>query len=107
MRLSRQRSATVDGEVIEVIEHKEESHFHNFENFDYERANKAFSDKEGCRVKGHFFVNKVPGNFHISCHAFSGVLNKVFNDNKLTTIDLSHKINHLSFGERTDIQRIQ
>ena len=27
-------------------------------------------DKEGCNIEGVLIINKVPGNFHISSHAF-------------------------------------
>ncbi|KAA8492776.1 Endoplasmic reticulum-Golgi intermediate compartment protein 3 [Porphyridium purpureum] len=57
---------------------------------------------EGCRIEGYIEVAKVAGNFHISPgHTFS------FNGRHLHDmsaflqrgIDLSHTINHLSFGE--------
>ena len=31
---------------------------------------KAMDDQEGCRVEGTIIINKVPGNFHLSTHAF-------------------------------------
>ncbi len=38
---------------------------------DFNRVVKAFKDKEGCILKGFMLINKVPGNFHLSSHAFS------------------------------------
>jgi Endoplasmic reticulum vesicle transporter len=50
---------------------------------------------------GFVIVNKVPGNFHISAHPFQHVLPKVLVYAGISTLDLSHKINHLSFGDQT------
>jgi hypothetical protein len=59
---------------------------------------------EGCMLFGHFSVNKVAGNFHVAIgesainpqgahiHRFTRTGTKHF--------DVSHKINHLSFGKR-------
>jgi hypothetical protein len=35
---------------------------------------KALDEKEGCRVEGTVVINKVPGNFHISSHAYGQVV---------------------------------
>jgi hypothetical protein len=63
-------------------------------------------DKEGCRLKGNIKVNKVPGNFHISSHAFHDRVHAVVG-NDIGKLDFSHEIVHLSFGENHDIQTIQ
>lgn len=56
---------------------------------------------------GSIEVNKVPGNFHISSHAYHGILNQIFRDNNVNTIDVSHKIHHISFGEDKDLKEIK
>ena len=35
-----------------------------------EELKKALNDKEGCRLKGSISVLRLPGNFHVSSHAF-------------------------------------
>ena len=55
------------------------------------------------QIKRIFFVNKVPGNFHISSHAFAPTIQKLAIENKLD-IDLNHKINYLSFGDDEEIK---
>jgi len=45
----------------------------------------------GCMVSGHVLVNRVPGNFHIEARS------KLHNLNPTMT-NLSHVVNHLSFG---------
>lgn len=61
---------------------------------------------EGCQVFGHFFVNKVPGNFHISAHAYGSVIQRLASEGYFR-FDLSHTINHLSFGDEKEIQNIK
>ena len=73
---------------------------------DYEMVKSEINNKEGCRIRGYFFVNKVPGNFHISSHAFSPIISKLFADG-YTGFDVSHKITHLSFGEDKDLKVIK
>jgi len=53
---------------------------------------------EGCSVYGSLQVSKVAGNFHFSMHAQDfHVLTHVFSHRD--SINVSHTINHLSFGE--------
>uniref|UniRef100_A0A7S1EQ52 Thioredoxin domain-containing protein n=1 Tax=Timspurckia oligopyrenoides TaxID=708627 RepID=A0A7S1EQ52_9RHOD len=47
---------------------------------------------EGCRIVGDLNVSRVPGNFHVIAHG------RVFDLNPRDT-NMSHRINHFSFGE--------
>jgi len=49
----------------------------------------------GCQVSGHLMVNRVPGNFHIEAKSKNHNLNAAMTN-------LSHSVNHLSFGEPVD-----
>jgi hypothetical protein len=49
----------------------------------------------GCQVSGHLMVNRVPGNFHIEAKSKNHNLNAAMTN-------LSHTVNHLSFGEPVD-----
>ena len=62
---------------------------------------KEIDDSEGCQVFGYFFVKKVPGNFHISAHAYGRIVQQLASMG-LFKFDLSHTIHHLSFGEMND-----
>ena len=42
--------------------------------FNMPKALNAFKNKEGCNLSGTMLLNKVPGNFHISSHAYNNVL---------------------------------
>ena len=44
----------------------------------------------GCRFEGHFKVNRVPGNFHVSTHSA---------DRQPAVIDMAHVIHSLTFGD--------
>jgi len=91
-----------DGKSIQEIKHADGD-----TSFSMERAKKALEDGESCQVFGFFEVNKVPGNFHISSHAYQNIIPAFMNQNKLTTIDLSHQINHISFGDDSDLKQIK
>jgi len=49
----------------------------------------------GCQLSGVLLVNRVPGNFHLEARSKHHNLNA-----KMT--NLTHRVNHLSFGERVD-----
>lgn len=63
--------------------------------------------KAGCNFVGNFEVLKVPGNFHISTHAHSDVVQRVASERKGFYLDFTHKINHLSFGDEAKNHEIQ
>jgi thiol-disulfide isomerase/thioredoxin len=52
-------------------------------------------DHPGCQVSGQLLVNRVPGNFHIEAKSVNHELNAAMTN-------LSHIVNHLSFGEWVD-----
>ncbi|CAG9313644.1 unnamed protein product [Blepharisma stoltei] len=94
-----------DGKFIEEEdlfekEHKEES------GVNLQEIKKQLDNKEGCQLIGHILVNKVPGNFHVSSHAFHNQMHSIIiGDN--SKLDLSHVINHLSFGSNKDLEFIK
>ena len=71
----------------------------------YDETVKALGDMEGCLVEGTVIINKVPGNFHLSTHAFGQVIQKLYMMGH--RLDFTHTINHLSFGNDTQMQQIQ
>jgi len=70
----------------------------------YDDTVKALEDKEGCKFSGFVFINKVPGNFHISGHHYPEAMHRVFMEGN--QIDFTHKINHLSFGDLKDAEAV-
>ena len=62
-------------------------------------------DKEGCQLEGEVKLHKVPGNFHISSHDVPQVAISLARE--AFKLDYSHKINHLSFGKKTDQAHIK
>jgi len=50
-----------------------------------------------CQISGHLMVNRVPGNFHIEAKSKNHNLNAAMTN-------LTHVVNHLSFGEPMDEQ---
>lgn len=62
-------------------------------------------NNEGCKLSGFVFINKVPGNFHISGHHYPGAVERLYMTGH--KLDFTHKINHLSFGDLGDIDHIE
>lgn len=61
--------------------------------------------KEGCRLIGDIEINRVPGNFHISTHAFNDILMTLMHEGYIP--DFSFKIGHISFGKKQDFELIK
>ncbi|GIY18235.1 endoplasmic reticulum-Golgi intermediate compartment protein 1 [Caerostris extrusa] len=53
--------------------------------------------QEGCRFEGRFYINKVPGNFHVSTHSASS---------QPESIDMAHIIHEVSFGTRMPFEEL-
>jgi len=71
----------------------------------YENTVKGLKNNEGCKMSGFVWINKVPGNFHISGHHYPDAVQKLYMAGY--KLDFSHKINHLSFGNLKDIEHIK
>ena len=65
---------------------------------DYELVKKQINNKEGCKLKGTFFLDAVPGNVIISSKSFSPTIERLRRDN-LDNTNVGHIINQLYFGE--------
>jgi endoplasmic reticulum-Golgi intermediate compartment protein 3 len=70
-----------------------------------ERKYGALPDEFGCRVRGTIRVNKMEGNFHIAAGSSHGQQHQDHshhihhvNRSTINSFDISHHINHLSFG---------
>ena len=99
----------ISNELMEANKNGVNDHDHDDEHFDpvqYEKAKNNIKNNEGCNIKGYIVVNKVPGNFHISSHAYGSLIQRLASEG-FFTFDVSHKINHLSFGEDKDIKYIK
>ena len=69
-----------------------------------DKIKRELKEEQGCRIEGFIDVVRVPGNFHISHHAFRDILQALERDG--IKLDNSFKINHLSFGQKTDMESI-
>jgi hypothetical protein len=56
-------------------------------------------------VEGTIVINKVPGNFHISTHAYSQMVQRLYMSGR--HLDFSHDIHFLQFGEETHYNSIK
>eukprot|EP00744_Colponema_vietnamica_P003898 GILI01005909.1.p1 GENE.GILI01005909.1~~GILI01005909.1.p1 ORF type:complete len:336 (+),score=86.99 GILI01005909.1:52-1059(+) len=93
------RRLTKDGVIISEEENTSGDHHHmDFSEETIQEMREAIKRGEQCQLHGHLLVNKVPGNFHVSCHAKGAVLHRIFDN--IEGVDMSHRINHLSFGDQ-------
>lgn len=44
-----------------------------------EKLIQDFAGNKGCRMKGWFEIDRVPGNFHFSCHGYSDLFQALLN----------------------------
>ena len=65
---------------------------------DYELVKTQLKNKEGCRLKGQFFIDAVPGSFIISAKSFYPTIDRLKREG-LDTTNLEHKIKELYFGQ--------
>merc|ERR1719408_313386 len=77
----------------------------NYENQDVDRIRKMINSGEGCRVAGYVKVNKVPGNVHLSTYSHSYLFGSLYQETR--NINISHHVNHISFGTDTDISYVK
>lgn len=77
----------------------------NYDNQDVDRIRKMIHSGEGCRVAGYVRVNKVPGNVHLSTYSHSYLFGSLYQETR--KMNISHRINHISFGTDTDISFVK
>lgn len=44
-----------------------------------QRVIQDITQKKGCRMKGYFEIDRVPGNFHFSCHGYGSIIHRLVN----------------------------
>ena len=65
----------------------------------YETVKGKIQRKEGCRLKGRFLLDAVPGNFIFSSKGYAPTIERLRREG-LDRINLEHTIKELSFGPR-------
>jgi len=70
----------------------------------YDKIKTEMANDEGCNLKGHFFVDAVPGSFLITSGYYGNIVQRMAAEGILK-INAQHRINQISFGETT--QRYQ
>mmetsp|Transcript_78828 Transcript_78828/g.249132 ORF Transcript_78828/g.249132 Transcript_78828/m.249132 type:complete len:348 (-) Transcript_78828:153-1196(-) len=76
-----------------------------YDNQDVDRIRKMIHSGEGCRVAGFVRVNRVPGNVHLSTYSHSYLFGSLYQETR--NINISHRINHVSFGTDDDISYVR
>lgn len=86
--------------------HGHDNHSNDSDMSDYEEIKKAVQNGEGCKLVGTIQVLRVPGNFHISSHAYGNIIARLAAEN-IYDFDISHTVNHLSFGDESHVKYIK
>eukprot|EP00933_Yihiella_yeosuensis_P036654 TRINITY_DN3040_c0_g1_i1.p1 TRINITY_DN3040_c0_g1~~TRINITY_DN3040_c0_g1_i1.p1 ORF type:complete len:365 (-),score=42.67 TRINITY_DN3040_c0_g1_i1:392-1486(-) len=76
----------------------------DYGNQDIDRIKTMLHSGEGCRIKGYVKVNRVPGNVHLSTYSHSFMFGSLYQETK--NLNVSHTINHISFGVDSDISYV-
>ena len=66
---------------------------------DYELVKTQMKNHQGCKLKGNFYLDAVPGSFMISAKAFSPTIERLRRE-RLDKTNVEHIINDLYFGEK-------
>lgn len=76
------------------------------ENISIDDVISSLDKQEGCRVYGKVKVLRVPGALYFSSFSFLSILYEIQSKGKLIP-DVSHTINHISFGDESDNANIR
>jgi hypothetical protein len=61
-----EKGESIDRQPYELLNERDQMKHYNI-------VKEAFLNKYGCRVIGSFTVKEVPGNFHVSSHAYQHI----------------------------------
>mmetsp|Transcript_17657 Transcript_17657/g.31953 ORF Transcript_17657/g.31953 Transcript_17657/m.31953 type:complete len:347 (+) Transcript_17657:153-1193(+) len=77
----------------------------SYDNQDVDRIKNMVNSGEGCRITGFVKVNKVPGNVHLSTYSHAYLFGSFYQESR--KINITHKVNHISFGADRDISYVK
>ena len=97
-----ERSSDIKGEIIKSRLDKKGRKLDNIKyevsEPNYDKIKTEILHNEGCNLKGHFFVDAVPGSFLITSGFYGGTVQRLASEG-LLKINAQHKINEISFSE--------
>lgn len=64
----------------------------------YDKVKTEMNNDEGCNLEGFFYVDAVPGSFHITSGYYGSIIQRLAND-RILKVNVQHKINRISFGD--------
>ena len=64
----------------------------------YNKVKLEMNNDEGCKLKGFFYVDAVPGTFQITSGYYGTIIQKLANE-RVLKLNSQHKIKQISFGE--------
>ena len=64
----------------------------------YDKVKLEMTNDEGCNLNGYFFVDAVPGSFHITSGYYGSIVQRLANE-RILKVNIQHRINQISFGQ--------
>jgi hypothetical protein len=97
-----EKSIDLKGEItksrLDKYGKKLDENKYEIKDVNYDKVKLEMNNDEGCNLKGHFFVDAVPGSFYITSGYYGSIIQRLANDRALK-VNIQHKINQISFGE--------
>lgn len=70
--------AEIDAKTHDTDEHKESQKGIDQSERAFNEAKEQIKNNEGCKMSGFVYINKVPGNFHISGHHYPQAVQRIY-----------------------------
>jgi len=97
-----ERSSDIKGEIIKSRLDKRgkilDTKNYEVKEPNYDKIKTEMNNDEGCNLRGHFFVDAVPGSFLITSGYYGTIVQRMAAEGVLK-INAQHRINQISFGE--------
>ena len=97
-----EKAIDINGEVtksrMDKFGKKLDEQKYEIKDVDYNKVKTEMINDEGCKLKGFFYVDAVPGTFQITSGYYGTIIQRLANEGVLK-FNSQHKIRRISFGE--------
>ena len=97
-----EKSTDIKGEIIKTRFDKKgtllDTKNYEIREPNFDKVKTEMINEEGCNLKGHFFVDAVPGSFLITSGYYGNIVQRMAAE-RILKINAQHRINQISFGE--------
>ena len=97
-----EKAIDINGEVtksrMDKFGKKLDEQKYEIKDVDYNKVKTEMINDEGCKLKGFFYVDAVPGTFQITSGYYGTIIQRLANE-RVLKFNSQHKIRQISFGE--------